>query len=141
MTRDDVAHVPRQQAIPVFFDIEQRDAGARQRFRAEGKTSRIERRRSDAESHQHAVQGSAGFWRRQHVETSGRDQQCGARQGEHGGERDHAARCRERCFQRNHDEPDRGKGFNTAGVHGDNHDETGKRQRRQQMCAFVAAGA
>ena len=51
MARNDVAHVPRQQAISIFLDIKQRDAGARQRFRAEGEPGGIERRRRDAERH------------------------------------------------------------------------------------------
>ena len=44
VARNHVAHVARQQAIAVFLDIEQRHAGARQRFRAERQTRGIERR-------------------------------------------------------------------------------------------------
>ena len=52
MTRDHVAHVARQQAIAIFLDVEQRDAGARQRLGAEGKPGGIERRRCHAERHE-----------------------------------------------------------------------------------------
>ena len=50
MMGNHVAHVSRQQAIAVFLDIEQRDAGARQRFRADCKSGGIERRRGYAEA-------------------------------------------------------------------------------------------
>ena len=59
----------------------------------------------------------------------------------HGRKCDHAARSRKRGFKRNNDQPDRGKGFDAAGVHRHRHDETRQRQRRQHMGAFVAAGA
>ena len=65
----------------------------------------------------------------------------GADQRQRAGERHHAARCRKRGLQRHHHQPDRGKGFDAAGVDGDRHDEAGQRQRRQHMRAFVAAGA
>ena len=65
----------------------------------------------------------------------------GAGQRQRGGERHHAARCRERGLERNDDQPDRGKGFDAAGGHRHRHDEAGQRQRRQHMRAFVAAGA
>ena len=69
------------------------------------------------------------------------DQQRGAGQRQRRGKGDHAARGRERGFERNDDQPDRGKGFDAAGGHGDHHHETRQRQRRQDMRAFVAAGA
>ena len=78
--------------------------------------------------------------RRQHVEMPEHDQQRGACQRQRGGERDHAARCRERGFERNDDQPDRGKGFDAAGVHRHRHDQARQRQRRQHMRALVAAG-
>ncbi len=141
VTRNHVAHVARQQAITVFLDIEQRYAGARQRFRAERQTRGIERRRSHARRHQHAAQQRVRFGGRQQVEMTKRDQQRGAGQRQRRGKRDHAARGRQRGFERNHDQPDRGERFDTAGGHRDHHHQTGQRQRRQDMRAFVAAGA
>ena len=70
-----------------------------------------------------------------------RDQQRGAGQRQRRGKRHDAARGRERGFEGNHDQPDRGKGFDAAGGHGDHHHQTGQRQRRQDMRAFIAAGA
>ena len=78
MTRNHVAHVPRQQPVAVFLDREQRHAGARQQLRAECKPRSIERARCDAKCHAQAAQG----WirRRQHSEMAEHDQQCGAGQ-------------------------------------------------------------
>jgi hypothetical protein len=39
MPRDDVAHVARQQAITLLLARQQRNAGARERFRAEGEAA------------------------------------------------------------------------------------------------------
>ena len=52
MARNHVAHVARQQAIAVLLDVEQRDAGARQRLGAERKARGIKRRRGHAERHE-----------------------------------------------------------------------------------------
>ena len=97
MARDHVAHVARQQPIAILLDIEQRDAGARQRLGAEGKPGGIERRRCHAERHEDAARDRS--WHR----GAGNRSKCpntissrGAGQRQRGRERDHAARCRER---------------------------------------------
>ena len=69
------------------------------------------------------------------------DQQRRARHRQRKGKRDHAARGRQRRFERNDDQPDRGKGFDAAGGHRNHHDEACQRQRRQHMRALVTAGA
>ncbi len=69
------------------------------------------------------------------------DQEAGAGERKAGCECDDAARGGERGLQRHDDEPDRGKGFDAAGEHRHHHDGAGKRQRRQHMRAFIAAGA
>ncbi len=141
VARDDVAHVSRQQAIPVFLDVEQRDAGARQRFGAEGKSSCIERRRRHAECHEYAAPSDIRIRRRQHVKMSENDQDGGTDQRQRRCERDHAARCRKCGLKRNNDKPNSCKGFDAGGGHGHRHDEPGQRQRGKHMCAVVAAGA
>ena len=141
VARNHVAHVARQQTIAIFLDIEQRDAGARQRLRAEGQPGGIERRRGHAERHEYAAQGRTGIRRRQQCRNVRCDQQRRAGQRQRGGERHHAARCRQCGLQRNDDQPDRGKGFDAAGGHRHRHHEARQRQRRQHMRAFVAAGA
>ena len=55
MPRNHVAHIARQQPISIFFDIEQRYAGARERLRAECQSRGVERRRRDAECHTDAA--------------------------------------------------------------------------------------
>ena len=141
VARNHVAHVARQQAIAIFLDIKQRHAGARQRFRAERQTRGIERGGGDAEAISTPRKRSVRLGGRQQVEMTERDQQCGAGQRQRRGKGDHAARGRERGFERNHDQPDRGKGFDAAGGHRDHHHEARQRQRRQDMRAFIAAGA
>ena len=57
------------------------------------------------------------------------------------GDRHHAARGRQRRFERNDDEPDRGERADAAGLDRDRGDEPGQRQRGQHMRALVLAGA
>ncbi len=64
-----------------------------------------------------------------------------AHQREGRGQRHHAARRRQRRFERHDDEPDRGEGIDAAGVGGDRRHQSGQRQRRQHMGAFVLPGA
>ncbi len=141
MARDHVAHVARKQAIAVFLRRQQRDRGARERLGAESKASGIERRRGHAERGQHAARGSAGFDRRQHAEMAAEDQDRGTGQRQRGGKGDHAARRRQRRFEGNQHQPDRGEGFDAAGRDRDRHHESREGQRRQHMRAFIAAGA
>ena len=141
VARDDVAHVSRQQAIPVFLEVEQRDAGARQRLGAEGKSGGIERRRRHAERHEYAARGNIRIRRRQHVKMPDNDQDGGTRQRQCRCESDHAARCRKCRLKRNNDKPDCSKRFDAAGGYGHRHDEPCQRQRGQHVRALVAAGA
>ena len=129
MARDHVAHVARQQAVAFFFHGQERDAGARQELHAEGKARGIERGRSNAERHAQAAQRGADFGRRQDTKVSEQDQDDGAAQCKRGGEADHAARGRERRFDRDDDKPDGRKGFDAAGGGRDCHHETGERNR------------
>ena len=91
MARNHVAHVARQQAIAVFLDRKQGDAGTRQRFRTEGQPGGVERGRSDTERHEHAAQGRVGIRHRQQIKMPQSDQQAGAAQRHRRGERDHTA--------------------------------------------------
>ena len=75
------------------------------------------------------------------MKISKRDQQDDARQRQRRGKRHHAARGRQRRFQRNGDQPDRGERFDASRGDGDHHDEACHRQRRQDMRALIAAGA
>ena len=56
MARDHVAHVAREQTIAFLFHVQQRNAGARERLRAERKARRIECGRCDTERHAQAMQ-------------------------------------------------------------------------------------
>ncbi len=87
-----------------------------------------------------AAQGGTGIRRRQQFEMSRHDQQRRAGQRQRRGERHHAARCRQGGLERNHHQPDRGKGFDAAGGHRHRHHQSRQRQRRQHMRALVMAG-
>ncbi len=56
-------------------------------------------------------------------------------------QRDDAARCRQRRFERHHHQPDRRERADAAGAPSDHGDEAGQRQRREHVRALVAAGA
>ncbi len=109
MARNHVAHVSRQQAIAIFLDIEQRDAGAGQQLGGEGKSGGIKRRRGYPERHEGAVEQRIRLRRRQHAEMSENDQCRAARQRQRRCEHDHAARSRKCGLKRNDDQPDRAK--------------------------------
>ena len=55
--------------------------------------------------------------------------------------RDDAPRRRQRRLERHDDEPDRRERADAAGVGGDRRDQSGQRQRRKHVRAFVLAGA
>ncbi|MGY3411517.1 hypothetical protein ACVWZV_007630 [Bradyrhizobium sp. GM5.1] len=109
MPRDDVAHVPRQEAVTLFLTQQERNAGARERFRSEGQTCGIERRRGDAERYQHAAFRSAGIANRQPAELADEDQDAGAGQRQQRGKGRDAARGRQRSFEGNDNQPDCGE--------------------------------
>ena len=141
MAGDHIAHVEGQQAVAAFFARHEFDAGARQRLRAERKTCRVESCGSHAHRHQHGLPRRLAVQVRQHAEMAERDQQRCAGKGQQASQDDHAARGRQRRFQGNDDQPDRGKGRDAAGGHGHRHNKAGKRRRRQHMRALVAARA
>jgi hypothetical protein len=64
MARNHIAHVSRQQPIAVFLEIQQGNAGARQRFGAKSKARGIQRRRCDTECHEDAARHRARIRRR-----------------------------------------------------------------------------
>ena len=68
-------------------------------------------------------------------------QEAGGAEREGRGQRDHAARGRQRGLERHDDQPDRGERADAAGLDRDRGDEPGQRQRREHMRALVAAGA
>ena len=144
MTRDHVAHVARQQAIAVFLDVEQRDAGARRatRRRRQGPRHRASPTRRRTPSACRATD-ALGIRR-------------GGKQAEDGRARSGAPRRRAPAPTQM---PPRGarptvrlpaerrtsqiaaKDCDAAGRIAHHHDEAGERQRRQHMRAFIAAGA
>ena len=142
VTRDHVAHVSRQQAIAVFLDIEQRHAGARQRFGAEGKARGIERRRRDAERHEDAAQRRV----RHPAPATCRNVRARSAARAHD-----SASAEANATTRREADSAASSGTTTSQtaakdsmppvVDRHHHDETRQRQRRQHMRAFVAAGA
>jgi len=141
MTRDHIAHVAGQQTISVFLDIEQREACARQRLGGECKTGSVKRGGRNSDGRKPATGQRVRLSYRQRTELSENYQQRGARECQDQGKRDDSARCGKRCFERNNDEPDRGKGFHPAGGHGQAHRETCKGQRGQHVRTLVVAGS
>ena len=108
VARNDVRHVARQQAIAVFFRVEQPEAHARKRLGAHGDAGGIQRGGNNAERGKRAVVlFGADCW--QQFKRMAEHQKAGSAQRQGRGRRHHAARGRQRGFKRNDHQPDRGK--------------------------------
>ena len=79
--------------------------------------------------------------RRQQAELAHEQQEAGAAERKGRGQRDHAARCRQRRFERNDHQPDGGERADAAGLDRHRGDEPGQRQRGEHMRALILAGA
>ena len=115
VARNDVGHVTREQAITVFFSMEEPEAGAGHRFDAECKAGCIECGRDNAQRRKRALALIVRHLHRHPLKHVAQNQQARCDQRHRGGNGHNAARCRQRCFERHDDKPDRRKRCDTTG--------------------------
>ncbi len=142
MARNHVAHVARQQAIALFLDVEQRDAGARQRLR---RRTQVRRHRASPTPRRTpsgcraAPRSASGAGSRSKcpstISSAAQDSASAEANATTRREADSAASSGTTTSQI------AAKDSMPPVVDRHRHDETGQRQRRQHMRAFVAAGA
>ncbi len=136
--RDHVRHVARQQPVAILFGVQQPETGAGQRLGPERETGCVQCGGNDTECRQCRRTCQR---RRQQFEFADHDEQACRGKRKRRRQRHDTARRRQRGFQRHHNEPDRGERCDAPGEDSDHRDQTGQRQRRQNVGAFVAAGA